>query len=271
MSFVPAHQLLGSLELPQLAFVLHGILGSAQNQQGFVRKLQAVRPNWCFVLVEIRGHGASRGAPGPHSVQACAQDLVRLAEQLGRAPRALIGHSFGGKVCLQYGQTASFAPEQLWLLDSNPGPVSLDDDSEVRRVIEAARSVPQPIVRRGDVATALREHGLPERIASWMTTNVRQRGEHYEWLLDFAVIDELLADYGRLDFWPFLASVKSSPVIHWVIGEQSDRIGAAEIARARALPSEAQVDTHILPQAGHWVHVDNPAGLIELMAAHFLH
>ncbi|HTM47014.1 MAG TPA: alpha/beta hydrolase [Polyangiaceae bacterium] len=269
MTFIPAHLLVGSIDAPNLAFVLHGILGSAQNLQGFVRKLHAARSDWGFVLSDVRGHAGSMNAPEPHSLQACAGDLEQLAAQLGRRPRALIGHSFGGKVCLQYAQHSAEGLEQLWLLDTSPGLVQLDENSEVGKVMAAAVSVAQPITQRSEVARAMRERGLPDKIASWMTTNLRRVGEHYEWAVNFDIARTLLADYAASDFWPFLEAEKTSGLeSHWIVGEHSDRISPAQRERGAALPVSAKVHVHVLPGAGHWVHVDNPQGLVDLMGLH---
>ena len=269
MTFVPAHSVVGPLAAQRMAFVLHGILGSARNFQGFVRKLQAEHPEWCFVLVDIRGHGASLAAPPPHSLRTCAEDLEHLAREFGRTPQVLIGHSFGGKVCLQYAQSAGHEIQQLWLLDSNPRALELDPDSEVKRVLAAARSVPQPIVRRNEVSAALLRHGLGQHIASWMATNLRLRGERYEWTLDFDIAQELLEDYCRLDFAAYLQDPKQAPVVHWVIGQQSDRITHAQYEWAQALAPSSRVSAHLLADAGHWLHVDNPEGLLDLFSLHF--
>jgi pimeloyl-ACP methyl ester carboxylesterase len=204
-------------------------------------------------------------------VLSCSEDLQRLAVHLGQRPRVLLGHSFGGKVCLQYAEHCAQPGqlEQVWLLDSNPAQVALDRHSEVSRVFDAARSVATPIEKRLDVAEAMRSHGLPERIATWMTTNLRLKGGHYEWLLNFDIVQQLLDDYGRLDCWPFITRASNTPHIHWVIGEQSDRIDAELRARGHAAAQHNPLlDVHLLPDAGHWVHVDNPEGLVAMLDRH---
>lgn len=288
MSFLPSHIILGPADASDCAFLVHGILGSAQNLQSFARKLHQTRPDWCFVLADMRGHAGLLAAPPPHTVLSCSEDLQRLAAHLGKRPRVLLGHSFGGKVCLQYAQqqAGSGVLEQVWLLDSNPTQLRLDENSEVHQVLAAARSVAPPIEKRQDVAEAMRAHGLPDRIATWMTTNLRLKGSHYEWTLNFEIVEQLLADYARLDFWPFLAAARVAPQIHWVIGEQSDRIDGDLRARAAALAEESSLGVgsaspsraassgsprvHLLPDAGHWVHVDNPVGLVEIINRHFV-
>jgi len=54
--------------------------------------------------------------------------------------------------------------------------------------------------------------------------------------------------------------------------EKSDRWDQDAIERIQKLASVRGSDTlgkvsfYVLPNAGHWVHVDNPKGLLEIMA-----
>lgn len=38
------------------------------------------------------------------------------------------------------------------------------------------------------------------------------------------------------------------------------------LATCEADGSEGKVSVHVLPKSGHWVHVDNPKGLLEIVA-----
>jgi pimeloyl-ACP methyl ester carboxylesterase len=273
MSFLPSHLVVGPADAKNCALLVHGILGSAKNLYSFARQLQQKRPEWCLLVADLRGHAGLLEAPPPHTIHSCSEDLRRLMAHLGKRPRVLLGHSFGGKVCLQYVQDMQLGQhelEQLWLLDSNPATVPLDEKSEVSQVFAAARRVTTPIAKRADVADAMRAQGLPDRIATWMTTNLRHAGDHYEWTLSFDIVEQLLADYREIDFWPFISAARTAPQIHWVIGEQSDRIDAELRERARAVAEQnSSLRVHLLPNAGHWVHVDNPSGLVELLDRDF--
>lgn len=268
MSFVPAHRVLEGEGARKTAFVLHGILGAGQNFTSFIQKLSRRCPEYRFVLVDLRNHGASSGAPPPHTVAACADDLLALAAVAG-SPSLLIGHSFGGKVALEYARRAPPELEAVWVLDSNPGPQGPDEHGEIDTVLRAIRAVPMPASTRADVVSALEERGgLSRPTAEWLATSVKRTPSGYVWLYDLDAIEALLADYYALDLWPYLGELRSTPAIHLVIAERSDRFTPALRERALSLPASSGVRCHLLPDSGHWVHVDNPGGLLELMAPH---
>ena len=124
--FLPTHALVtavapGGPAPSRWMLVLHGILGSGANFRGFARRLAASAPGWGFVLVDLRMHGQSQGAPPPHTLAAAAADLRRLGEHLGLPIAGVMGHSFGGKVALAYTAASGRELEQTWVLDASPG------------------------------------------------------------------------------------------------------------------------------------------------------
>jgi pimeloyl-ACP methyl ester carboxylesterase len=276
MSFLLHHRLVGAADAPKLAFVLHGALGSGQNFSRFSQKLAERRPDYRQVLVDLRHHGQSSGARPPNTLAACAQDLRSLAQQLGAEPGVLIGHSFGGKVSIEYArqsaqerESGAGALRQVWVLDAVPGEQpDGEQNSEVSQVIAAVRSVPMPAASRRDVVNHLiSSEGLSSGLAEWMATNLKREGQSYSWVFDLDGIEELMRDYFRVDLWGFLAQPRTRPQFELVVAERSDRWTPELRARGRALPAAAQVHYHELPQSGHWVHVDNPGALLDLMAA----
>jgi pimeloyl-ACP methyl ester carboxylesterase len=274
MTFVPHYRLIEPKGADKLAFVLHGALGSGQNFSRFIQKLAEQRPAYRYALVDLRHHGQSTGAPPPNTLAACAGDLVALGRALGKAPDVLIGHSFGGKVVLEYARVAAAQPgaselTQAWVLDAVPGAQASNEGSEIRRVIAAVRAVPVPAASRRDVVQHLTEvSGLSSGLAEWMTTNSRRDGDGYRWTFNLDAIEELMADYFRVDLWGYLGEPRERPDLHLVVAERSDRWTPELRARGRALPPSTRVTYHDLERSGHWVHVDNPEGLLALLREH---
>lgn len=273
--FVPAHLVIEKPGATRTAFVIHGILGSAANWRSFVRRLVDTSSSaaaWRWVLVDLRGHGESTaiGAvePGaaprpPHTVAACAADLERLAAALGVDVELVFGHSFGGKVALAFADRHAPA-RAVWLLDTPPGPVgeaggsaSLD---EVARVFEVIGSLPEPLPGRAEVAAAIKAGGLSDGLAQWMTTNVRGTADGYRWKFDLPMVKALVADYAALDLWPRVESPRPGLTVVVVRGGRSARFSPTDVARLEGLGARARV----IPEAGHWLHVDAPEALARL-------
>lgn len=261
MSFVVAHSFVGDESAPKLAFVLHGVLGAGHNFRSFVRRLSAERKDYRFVLVDLRLHGGSKNAPPPHTLAACADDLERLSEVLGRTPNAVLGHSFGGKVALEHARRHPRRLEQVWVLDAEPGATKPGPDHEVLKVLRTLRSVPVPAPSRDAVIRALMEGGISRPTAHWLATSLERTAEGYVFGLGLDGIDDLLSDYFATDLWPFLETPRQAPDIFLVIAEESDRSSPGLRLRAERLPPEARVETHLIENSGHWVHVDNPDAL----------
>lgn len=257
---LPAHRVIGPESGP-VAFIVHGILGSGANLVGLARALSARHPAWRLVLPDLRGHGDSAAGPPPHTLAACAADLAELAEQVGH-PRVVIGHSFGGKVVLLYGRDhRSAALHDVWVLDAPPGTHDDTTRHEVVRVLAAARGLVPPFASREAVSAHFQAAGLSAAIATWMTTNVARRPEGLVFRPKLDVIEALLADYFRNDLWDFLEHPPPGLGLHVVRAGRSDRWDAATLARLARVP----VDVQVLPKAGHWVHVDDPEGLMALL------
>jgi len=119
--FTLQFELVARGEPQRWAFVLHGVFGRGANWRLFSRRLAEARDDWGFVLVDLRGHGGSCGAPPPHDLVTTAADLGRLEASVPGPVRGVLGHSLGGKVALQYASTKLGELDQVWVLDSRPG------------------------------------------------------------------------------------------------------------------------------------------------------
>jgi len=276
VAFVPTHTLVGEPSAPKLGLLLHGALGSGNNLRGLAMKLGKLRPEYRFCLVDLRHHGESQGAPPPNTLEACARDLGALIEQLGQEPEVIAGHSFGGKTALMFSQLFPGRARQIWVLDSNPGSQEPTAANEVIRVIQAVRSTSTPAAERALVVAELGAQGLSSGTSNWLATNLVRKPEGFVWRFNLDAIYELMLDYFRVDLWPVLESRTPSADFRVVVAENSDRWAPENRARLQALvdtvqPAEPTVRSggtvalHIVPNAGHWLHVDNPAFLLELM------
>lgn len=263
-----AHDLVGPAEAVAEVWFLHGILGSRRNWRTFARAVVDALPGWRAVLVDLRGHGDSHPADPPHTVARCIDDVVELAALRG-VPRAVVGHSFGGKVALGLSARGLAGLARAWSLDASPGPFPRIRDPrghEVARVVGALAAMTLPLPSRESVRDALLAEGFSPAIAAWMTTNVeRDTAGGYRWRFDLDVVRALLEDYAQVDAWPWIEAAGDVPRL--LRAGASDRWeGRDADGFARLHPAGRAV---VLPDAGHWVHVDQPAQLAELLVADF--
>ncbi len=264
MEFRLNHEWVGDPSAPKVLLVLHGIMGNLRNWRSFARRLVDDLPGWRVLTVDLRNHGQSLGAPPPHTLSTAARDLA----ELGVGVNAVAGHSFGGKVAMEYARRGPRGLERVLILDCPLSAVPEDarGTSEVARVIEAVSAIPVPVERRSEVAENLRAKGFSRSLAGWMSTNLKKdEVGRWTWSFDPEGIRALLADYWSRDEFDLLEAPPAGVHFDLVRAVDSDRWSPAEVERMAGLSGLPHVSRHLLADAGHWLHVDNPDGLLALM------
>lgn len=268
---------------------LHGILGRGANLRTLAKRFVADCPGWSAVLLDLRGHGGSRldetrgDAREPATLAQCARDVTETTAGDRLPRRAIVGHSFGGKVALEIARLGAAAsddgsggavapgptraPAHFVVLDALPGQREGARGSETTvEVLAHLASLPGPFPRRQDFIAALCARGLAPGIAEWLATSLRRGEDGFRFGIDLGLVRALLDDYFASDLWPVVASPAGGASVHLVVGERSSVFDASDRARALALeaarPDRVTVD--VLP-AGHWVHVDAPDALLEVL------
>lgn len=246
--------------------VLHGIYGAGRNWGTIARRLVDARPEWGAVLVDLRGHGGSRGPHfrAPHTVDAAAGDVVALARALALPVGAVLGHSFGGKVALVYAREAPDGLRQAWVMDSTPA--ARAPDGSAWEMLEAVRRLPERFGARQEAVDGLVAQGYPEGLAQWMAINLEPHDGGYRWRLDFAAMEEMLRDFFRNELWSLVAAPPGEVELHFVKATESRTLDDEAAARVEAAGvANGRVHLHRLP-GGHWINTDNPDGVLELLS-----
>jgi hypothetical protein len=243
----------------------HGIYGAGSNWRAIARKLTEQRPDWGVVLVDLRQHGRSEPGEPPHTLAAAARDLRALADQLGGI-EAMAGHSFGGKVVLAARALAPLG--QAWMLDASPsarpGALAEASNSAVA-VLALMERLPPAWARRDDFVDAVTAAGHDRALAQWLAMNlVPGEGGAFALRLDLAAVREMLADYFARDLWALALSPAGGP-LEIVIADRATTLDAADRARLARAPAHVRVH-HV--DAGHWLHIEAPAAILALFAAH---
>lgn len=240
---------------------LHGILGTGPNLRPVAQALVAADPRQLVALVDLRQHGRSQGFAAPHTLDAAALDLTALEAQLPVPVRGVLGHSFGGKVAVAY---HALRPdlERVILLDSNPGARSdRSGSADTLEVLDVLERAPSHFTRRDEFLAYLGSQGLSRTLRDWLAMNLERTESGFRLKLELPSIRALLDDYFEKDLWHVLES--SSAKVDIVVGGRSKVFDAADRERLAELERSTggRIKAHVLPDAGHWVHVDDPAGV----------
>lgn len=247
----------------QRMLLTHGIYGAGSNWRAIARKVAQQRPDWTVILVDLRNHGRSEGGDAPHTLRACAEDVRSLAESLGGV-HVLAGHSFGGKVMLQTRALVRVA--QTWMFDSSPSPrpeAEADPDNSVTRVLELMERLPKTWPTRDAFIAAVTAEGHAPGFAQWLGMNVVADGDAYTLRLDLAAMRAMLQDYYAQDLWPSALDPAFGD-LELVIAQRSTTLSAED--RQRLANAPAHIHAHYI-DAGHWLHIDAPANVVELLVA----
>ena len=209
----------------------------------------ATRP----VALDLSGHGESGWRPdGAYSDRAWAQDIEDARHALGWERFALVAHSLGARVALEY---AAEHPERLSSL------VVIDFLPEFKGGrFSTPRSVPQPYYdseaaalqrfRLRPDATALPE----ERVQALGRESIRKTERGWTWKYDFRAFH-----YAYTPIWPLLPKVKTRSLV--VRGGQSRLMTEEALRRvAQGLSGACAVD---IPGAHHHVSLDRPRELVD--------
>ena len=259
---------------------LHGILGTGANLRSHARRFIQSCPDFLAVLIDLRAHGRSQGLDGPDTVDTAAADVAQTAERWSVPVHAVVGHSFGGKVALAFARSHP-GLKAVMTLDSAPGPRLEARGSEgTLQVVTMLETLGRPWPDRDTFIAEVERRGQPRSLAQWLAMNLESRPEGWVFRLSLPRIHALLDDYFRVDLWPVVERATPTvhpersrgtesppgPRVHLVIGAKSNVYGQEDRARAHRLETESGGHVTVdLLDAGHWVHVEDPQGLSEVL------
>lgn len=268
---------------------LHGLLGNGKNLRTFARELcrkQQARG----ILVDLPGHGSSKHClEATTSIEKCLSGLYQTLQATGiderNMPWSLVGHSMGGRIALQYAnQFDTFPqPKRLILLDTVPGGLN----ASVMHVMAVAEKL-LPILqeknftRKELVHNLTSEHGIDVATAQWLGGSYdTQTREFYFSLAGAKNLVQCFFEHGNSDRTgvpSFVEAIErilkqNSKVqrIDLVRGGKNSSWNSVkeQVLQLEALeklpPGGSQLRVHLLPNAAHWVHIDDLSGLIKVL------
>jgi len=209
------------------------------------------------LAVDQRNHGRSSHEL-PHTYPAMAQDLAVFLEEEGVKRPVLIGHSMGGKTAVQFaidypGRLAGLVVVDMALYQNEPNH---------RPILEGLQAINlSSLASRNDAETTLADYVPDWGTRQFLLKNLARTPKGFTWRFNLA---GLVQEYQQV-----LAAVQPPlpldlPAL-FMRGGRSDYISDANWADLQPLFPQASLET--LPEAGHWIHADDPEGFQRVLQA----
>lgn len=241
----------------------HGVFGQGKNFTRVAKDLLATGPDdYRCILVDLPNHGRSPWTQD-FSYPAMAKALSEtIRTTSGDRPVHLLGHSMGGKVVMRTVLDNFDLARSLTVVDMAPV------DSRLTRLdplVQAMKSVNLCALTTRREAEEQMSDVIPSAtIRQFLLQNLRHdTGENnrWYWQMNLDLLGSGLSDIGS---WPSVNTTWDGPVL-WITAEESDYVG----------PDHSQAMHELFPQvrrirvknSGHWVHSDQPAVFVQVLAA----
>lgn len=231
--------------------LLHGLAGHATEWEETASWL--AKDHHVFAP-DLRGHGRSERRPDCVSRSAHVNDVEAWIEELGLARVALVGQSLGGHTAFLVAARHPDLVEKLVVAEASPGPhapneAPLENEAVVTRLRQWLEGWPKPFPSR-EAAVAFFNRN--ENWARAWADGLEQRPDGYYASFDIDVMVDTLKDAAG-SFWNEWRKIEC-PTLLVVTKDRENPELAHQMLTEQPHASLAEI-----PDAGHDLHLDNPA------------
>ena len=234
--------------------VLHGYFGMSDNWNTFGR--QMVEKGFEMHLLDLRNHGRSFHSDD-WSYDFMVEDVIRYMDHYNICDAIVLGHSMGGKVAMHLASKYSSRVEKLIVADIAPRTYA-PHHQDILAALNAVDFSTKPSRKEVDdlISTRISDFGTkqfllkslywkePDQLAFRFNLQVFNKDEN--------VVGEGLDDNALFD----------KPTL-FLRGGASNYIQEKDHQRIRKHFPQAVIET--IPNAGHWLHAENPQLFFELV------
>ncbi|BDD08115.1 alpha/beta hydrolase [Fulvitalea axinellae] len=231
--------------------ILHGLFGFSDNWVTFAR---ALSDRYRVFVVDQRNHGNSPQS-GEWNYGVMAEDLKEFIERHGLQGAVVLGHSMGGKTVMEF---AAHYPElisKMIVVDMAPKAYEPRHDE----IVAALRSVDLASIQKRSDAEAALAVGIPDPgVRQFLMKNLaRNPQKGFRWKMNLPVIAEKIENVVEA----VAQGAHSMVPALFVRGANSNYVTDADIPAIEDIFADSEVVT--VEGAGHWVHAEKPAELLE--------
>jgi pimeloyl-ACP methyl ester carboxylesterase len=230
--------------------ILHGLFGLNDNWATLSKSYVAA--GYTVYAVDQRNHGRSEHSMD-FSYQAMATDLFELMNDEGLSSADFIGHSMGGKTVMQFALQYESMIRKMIVADIGPGYYPQHHQS----VFAALNAIDfNEVKTRKEAEAILRLSLKDEGTIQFLLKNLYWKTE-LDWRFGLKEIQANIEEIGKA----LPGNEKINVETLFLRGERSGYISQSQIEMIEERFTNAEIQT--VPNAGHWVHAENPAAFFE--------
>ena len=247
--------------------ILHGLYGASDNWVSIARQLEK---DYHIYLIDQRNHGQSPHS-NVHDFESMSKDLLEFLNKQGIDRAHLVGHSMGGKTAMRFALEHPKRINKLVVLDIAPKSyASFSNYAQITNnhqlIINTMLNVQfEKVTSRQDIDRQLEKNLPDDKLRQFLLKNVeRQKNGSYRWRLNLEVIKSTLELV--MDGFSMLnpeTNRSTLPAI-FIRGENSGYIIDEDSLIIRKFFKNAELVS--IPNAGHWLHAEQPELLIKTLA-----
>ncbi len=235
--------------------LLHGLFGRSQNLAAVARGLAGAMR---VISIDLRNHGASPHAAGM-DYRTLAADVLETLAAADALPAALLGHSMGGKAAMAASLLAPASVRRLLVADI--APVAYAHHNAPIAAAMLALDL-KPGLTRAEADQALQPAVPDAAVRGFLLQNL-VTGASPSWRIGLRQIADAIDD---IQSWPeFPAGARYQGPSLFVSGGKSDYVRPADHETIKRLFPAAEFSQ--LPEAGHWLHADQPQAFLAVAEA----
>lgn len=244
---------------------VHGLMGYGQNWRRIITDLE--KTEYCLAF-DQRGHGRSFQPGSGYATEDYADDIKKIVDELGWDQFILAGHSLGGRNVLNF---ASRYPERLsHLVVEDIGPEAAPGAHEYYEYL--LNLVPTPFVSReeakqfffGDFIKTARTRENVQVMANFFYSNMTEQPDGtVSWRFSRQGIIDSVRTGREGARWHEVEALKVPTL--WIRGQNSQAFSHESFEKV--LTSNKMIKGVEIPDAGHWVHSEQPEAFVAAIKA----
>lgn len=233
-------------------YILHGLFGSLDNWQSVAKELGK---QYQVILVDVRNHGRSFHDDSMN-FDVLNDDILHLMQHLNHTEAYFMGHSMGGKILMFFAGKNPEKVIKLIVVDVAPYAYPKYHQS----VFHALFAVPiNQIQSRQEAEQILRSNIEEESEVQFLMKGLsRKESGGFEWKFNLEVLHK--------NYVELIQHIPETPYLGptlFIKGEKSNYISIDKMEHVPDLFPNYEIE--IIKDAGHWVHADNGADLIQAL------